>query len=104
LSGGQKQRLVLARALVEDKPVLILDDPVSQLDTQTAQRVIDGIHRLTKDRTCILISHRLSALAACDTIYVLENGRISAGGSHAHLLETSQYYRHAFDVQQFEET
>ncbi|MCF8074817.1 MAG: ABC transporter ATP-binding protein/permease [Desulfotignum sp.] len=104
LSGGQKQRLVLARALVEDKPVLILDDPVSQLDTQTAQRVIDGIHHLTKDRTCILISHRLSALAACDTIYVLENGRISAGGSHAHLLDTSQYYRHAFDVQQFEET
>lgn len=98
LSGGQKQRLALARALVEDKPVLILDDPVSQLDTQTARRVIDAIHGLTADRTCIIISHRLSALAACDMIYVLENGRIRAGGSHARLLETSRYYRHAFDV------
>lgn len=104
LSGGQKQRLALARALVEDKPVLILDDPVSQLDTQTARRVIDAIHGLTADRTCIIISHRLSALAACDMIYVLENGRIRAGGSHARLLETSRYYRHAFDVQQFEDT
>jgi ATP-binding cassette, subfamily B, multidrug efflux pump len=103
LSGGQKQRLALARALVEDKPVLILDDPVSQLDTQTARRVIDAIHNLTADRTCIIISHRLSALAACDRIYVLENGRIRADGSHARLLETSRYYRHAFDVQQFED-
>ncbi|MDT8378579.1 MAG: ABC transporter ATP-binding protein [Desulfotignum sp.] len=103
LSGGQKQRLALARALVENKPVLILDDPVSQLDTQTARRVIDGIHRLTKDRTCIIISHRLSALSACDTIYILENGRVCAGGPHSLLLETCRYYRHAFDVQQFEE-
>jgi ABC-type multidrug transport system fused ATPase/permease subunit len=65
--------------------------------------VIDGIHRLTTDRTCIIISHRLSALSACDTIYVLENGRVCAGGPHALLLETSRYYRHAFDVQQFED-
>jgi ATP-binding cassette, subfamily B, multidrug efflux pump len=104
LSGGQKQRLALARALVADKPVLILDDPVSQLDTQTARRVIDAIHGLTAGRTCMIISHRLSALAACDRIYVLENGRIRDGGSHARLLETSRYYRHAFDVQQFEDT
>ncbi len=103
LSGGQKQRLALARALVEDKPVLILDDPVSQLDTQTARRVIHGIHGLTADRTCIIISHRLSALSACNTIHILENGRIQASGSHVRLLETSRYYRHAFDVQQFEE-
>lgn len=103
LSGGQKQRLALARALVEKKPVLILDDPVSQLDTQTARRVIDGILGLTKDSTCIIISHRLSALAACDMIYVLENGRIQAGGSHTRLLETSRYYRRAFEVQQFED-
>jgi ATP-binding cassette, subfamily B, multidrug efflux pump len=104
LSGGQKQRLALARALVEDKPVLILDDPVSQLDTQTARRVINGIHDLTADRTCITISHRVSALAACDMIYILKNGRIRASGTHVRLLETSRYYRHAFDVQQFEDT
>jgi ATP-binding cassette subfamily B protein len=103
LSGGQKQRLALARALVEDTPVLILDDPVSQLDTRTARRVIDGITGKTCGRTCIFISHRLSALAACDVIYILENGRIKANGTHAELLETSPYYRHAFDVQQFED-
>ncbi len=104
LSGGQKQRLALARALVENKPVLILDDPVSQLDTQTARRVINGIHRFTVNRTCIIISHRLSALADCDFIHILENGRIQASGAHARLLEKSRYYRHAFEVQQFEET
>ncbi|MFO7913564.1 MAG: ABC transporter ATP-binding protein [Desulfotignum sp.] len=104
LSGGQKQRLALARALVEQKPVLILDDPVSQLDTQTAHKIIGGITRLTKGSTCIIISHRLSALADCDRIYILENGRIQASGSHAELLNTSRYYRHAFEVQQFEET
>lgn len=104
LSGGQKQRLALARALVEQKPVLILDDPVSQLDTQTAHKIIGGITRLTKGSTCIIISHRLSALADCDRIYILENGRIRASGSHAELLNTSRYYRHAFEVQQFEET
>jgi ATP-binding cassette, subfamily B, multidrug efflux pump len=103
LSGGQKQRLALARALVENTPVLILDDPVSQLDTRTARRVIDGILGLTSGRTCIFISHRLSALAACDVIYILKNGRIKDGGTHARLLETSAYYRHAFDVQQFED-
>lgn len=103
LSGGQKQRLALARALVEDTPVLILDDPVSQLDTRTARRVIDGILSHTSGRTGIFVSHRLSALAACNVIYILENGRIKAGGTHAKLLETSPYYRHAFDVQQFED-
>ncbi len=103
LSGGQKQRLSLARALMEQKPVLILDDPVSQLDTQTARKIIDRINRLTKGSTCIIISHRLSALAGCDRIYILENGRIRTSGSHAELLKTSRYYRHAFEVQQFEE-
>jgi ABC-type bacteriocin/lantibiotic exporter with double-glycine peptidase domain len=65
--------------------------------------VIDGILSITYGRTCIFISHRLSALAACDVIYILKNGRITAGGTHARLLETSSYYRHAFDVQQFED-
>jgi ATP-binding cassette, subfamily B, multidrug efflux pump len=102
LSGGQKQRLALARALAEDKPVLIMDDPVSQLDTRTARRVINGIHGLTAERTCLIISHRVSALAACDMIYILGNGRIHARGPHTRLLETSRYYRHAYDVQQFE--
>ncbi|HKL01970.1 MAG TPA: ABC transporter ATP-binding protein [Desulfotignum sp.] len=104
LSGGQKQRLALARALVEKKPVLILDDPVSQLDTRTARRVIAGIYNLTQGTTCFIISHRLSALAACDKIYILENGRIQAQGSHSDLLLTSRYYRDAFAVQQFEAT
>jgi ATP-binding cassette subfamily B protein len=89
---------------VKDTPVLILDDPVSQLDTRTARRVIDGIFRLTQGSTCFVISHRLSALAACDMIYILENGRIQAQGSHADLLISNRYYRDAFAVQQFEET
>ncbi len=65
--------------------------------------MINGILRLTSGRTCIFISHRLSALAACDVTYILKNGQIKASGTHARLLETSAYYRHAFDVQQFED-
>ncbi|MCG8617397.1 MAG: ABC transporter ATP-binding protein/permease, partial [Desulfobacterales bacterium] len=103
LSGGQKQRVALARTLIADTPVLLLDDPVSQLDTQTAQHVIDRINRLNPDATMIMVSHRLSALAGCDRIYILDKGVISDQGSHDRLKETNAFYRESYRVQQFEE-
>lgn len=103
LSGGQKQRVALARTLIADTPVLLLDDPVSQLDTQTAQNVIDRINRRNPEATMIMVSHRLSALAGCDRIYILDKGIISDQGTHDRLKETNAFYRESYRVQQFEE-
>ena len=103
LSGGQKQRIALARTLMIKKPIIILDDPISQMDTHTASRVIKQINQLDLQATLIIISHRISALASCDTIYILKNGTIDHAGTHTHLVRTDPFYRESFLVQQFEE-
>jgi ATP-binding cassette subfamily B protein len=103
LSGGQKQRVALARTLIRPKPVILLDDPVSQLDTQTAQNVIQGIMQKNEDAAMIIISHRLSALAGCHCIYIMDKGQITAQGSHDQLKASNEFYRESFRVQQFEE-
>ncbi len=103
LSGGQKQRIALARTLIIKKPIVILDDPVSQVDTHTASKLIAAISQMNMGAAFIIISHRISALAACDRIYILKNGRIDHSGSHGELIETNRFYRESFRVQQFEE-
>jgi ATP-binding cassette subfamily B protein len=103
LSGGQKQRIALARTLVNEKPIVILDDPVSQVDTHTASKLIAAIHQMNSGSSFIIISHRISALASCDRIHILKNGRIDHSGSHQELIETSRFYGESFRVQQFEE-
>jgi ATP-binding cassette subfamily B protein len=102
LSGGQKQRLTLARTLVRPKPVVLLDDPVSHLDTRTAKQVIRGISRINRDAVMVMVSHRLSALADCDRVYVMDNGRIVDQGTHAQLKASNAFYRTSFKVQQSE--
>ncbi|WP_321494699.1 ABC transporter ATP-binding protein [uncultured Desulfobacter sp.] len=102
LSGGQKQRVTLARTLVRPKPVILLDDPVSQLDTRTAERVIQGISEMHRNSVMIMVSHRLSALAGCDRIYVMENGKIADQGTHEQLKISNAFYRTSFKVQQSE--
>lgn len=100
LSGGQKQRLVLARALIADPPILLLDDPVGQVDTQTAAAIIDTIRSLARDRTTLIVSHRINALSFADQILVMDNGRVTASGTHEELLAASPYYASAHAVQQ----
>lgn len=100
LSGGQKQRVALARTLVTDKPVILLDDPVSQLDTRTAEKVIKGIETANPGATMIMVSHRISALAGCEEIIVMDKGRIAARGRHDDLKQSNRFYREAFQVQQ----
>ncbi|MFH2093009.1 MAG: ABC transporter ATP-binding protein [Pseudomonadota bacterium] len=103
LSGGQKQRIALARTLIVKQPIIILDDPISQMDTQTASRVMSQVHQMQMDAIRIIISHRISALAACDKIYILNKGRIHHSGTHQELIKTDRFYSESFKVQQFEE-
>ena len=103
LSGGQKQRISLARTLLLEKPIIILDDPISQMDTHTASQVISQLNRMNLNATLIIISHRISALAACDRIYTIKDGRIGHSGTHEQLLETDRFYKKSYAVQQFEE-
>ncbi len=100
LSGGQKQRMVLARALIQNPPVLLLDDPVGQVDAQTAAAIIDTIRALAKDRTTLIVSHRIAAVSFADRIIVLDHGHIVESGSHKALMDANAYYAAAFSTQQ----
>jgi ATP-binding cassette, subfamily B, bacterial HlyB/CyaB len=92
LSGGQRQRLAIARALITNPRVLILDEATSALDAESEAIVNANILRIAKDRTLIIISHRLSSLVAADSILVLERGRVYDIGRHDELLERCDIY------------
>jgi ATP-binding cassette subfamily B protein/subfamily B ATP-binding cassette protein MsbA len=93
LSGGERQRLSVARAIVKDAPILILDEPTSSLDSISEEIVFAALRRLRAGRTTIVIAHRLSTVRDADRILVLDGGRIAARGRHDELLKTSQLYR-----------
>jgi ABC-type multidrug transport system fused ATPase/permease subunit len=97
LSGGQRQRIAIARALVIDPRVLILDDATASVDATTEAHIRLGLREAMKDRTTIIIAHRLSTIALADELIVLEEGRIVARGSHDELLEESSVYREIYD-------
>ena len=103
LSGGQKQRIVLARALLSETPFLLLDDPISQVDTATAERIIAAIRVLKGRQTLLLVSHRLSALRHCERIIVMDQGQITATGRHAQLIQQPGYYAEVWRRQAFQE-
>jgi len=103
LSGGQKQRIALARCLLKESDILILDDPISQVDLETGTAIIDTIKSLTGRKTIIIVSHRISAVSFADRIIALERGRIIEEGTHRELLAGRQYYARAYQLQEFEE-
>lgn len=103
LSGGQKQRIALARAFLHDSPILLLDDPISQVDMETGANIVKSIYEMAREKTTVIVSHRLSALSFADNIIVLENGKIIASGTHAQLMETSTYYAETYKLQEIEE-
>ncbi len=99
LSGGQRQRLALARALVQDAPILLLDDALSAVDAETETNILDALRRRRGRRTTIVIAHRLSTLAHADKVIVLESGRIIQYGTHAELIGREGLYRRLWDIQ-----
>ena len=103
LSGGQKQRVALARCLLQEAAVLVLDDPISQVDLETGTAIIDMIKSLIAEKTIIIVSHRISAVSFADQIIALEKGRIIERGPHRALIATNQYYGKTFQLQEIEE-
>jgi ATP-binding cassette subfamily B protein len=93
LSGGQRQRIAIARAVLSDPRILVLDDATSSVDASTEQEIKTALREVMRDRTTFVIAHRLSTITLADQIVVLEGGRIAAHGSHDELLEESDLYR-----------
>jgi ATP-binding cassette subfamily B protein len=103
LSGGQKQRTAIARAILRNPKVLILDDALSSVDTATEERILSGLAEVMRGRTSILISHRVSTVRSADRIIVLDRGRIVEQGTHAELIAAGGYYADLYQKQLLEE-
>ncbi len=103
LSGGQKQRIALARALLQEPTILILDDPVSQVDMETGNTIINTIRSKADRSTIIIVSHRLPAVRFADQIIALSKGRIVESGTHDELMANDEYYAKTFRLQEIEE-
>ena len=99
LSGGQRQRLAIARAVLLDPPVLILDDSTSSVDTRTEERIRQAMESVMRNRTTFVIAHRLSTVHRADQIVVLQNGRIAEQGTHRELLALDGLYKEIYDLQ-----
>ena len=100
VSGGQKQRISIARALMKDANILILDDAVSAVDLRTEKAILDNLRRIRKGKTTILIAHRISTVEGMDKIIFLDEGRVTAVGTHAELVESCPDYRTMVELQQ----
>lgn len=100
VSGGQKQRLCIARALIKKPKIVIMDDSTSAVDTATDARLRDAMHRELKDTTTITIAQRITSIADCDMIIVMDDGKICDVGTHDELMKTSEIYREVYQSQQ----
>ena len=103
VSGGQKQRISIARALLKDAPILILDDSVSAVDTRTEKIILDNLKSTRAGKTTLLIAHRISTVEGLDKIVFLDDGRVEAVGPHDELYATCAEYRRMVDLQRLED-
>ncbi|HEX7844186.1 MAG TPA: ATP-binding cassette domain-containing protein, partial [Chitinophagaceae bacterium] len=100
LSGGERQRLTIARAVVKNPPILILDEATSSLDTESERLVQDAINNMMQNRTSIVIAHRLSTIRHADEIIVLQKGKIVERGNHEQLLAQNGFYKKLVEMQE----
>jgi len=103
LSGGQKQRTALARAVIRDPRILILDDALSSVDTDTERRILARLRDVMASRTCLVISHRISAIKHADWIVVLRDGRVAEEGAHETLVAQGGLYADLYERQLLQE-
>jgi subfamily B ATP-binding cassette protein MsbA len=99
LSGGQRQRIAIARAIIRDAPILIMDEPTTGLDAASEQLVLDALKNLMKGRTCIINAHRLATVRRADAIFVLKEGKIVEQGTHHELLSRGGLYAMLYEIQ-----
>lgn len=99
LSGGQKQRIAIARAMIMNPSILIMDDSTSAVDMQTEGKIQKAMREIMKGRTTFIIAHRISSVKHCDQIFVLNEGEIEERGTHEELLQEHGIYRRIYDIQ-----
>jgi ATP-binding cassette subfamily B protein len=102
LSGGQKQRISIARALIKDPHIVVFDDCLSAVDARTEKEILGNLNRYLKDKTAIIITHRIFTLFDFDQIVVMEDGKMVEKGTHAELLAQNGYYTYLYEQQQLE--
>lgn len=99
LSGGQKQRLNIARALLKDSSIILIDDALSNIDVENEKKILSNIYSYKKLKTVIIVSNRISTISSCDQIIVLDNGNLVQNGTHNELLNVNGYYKRIHDIQ-----
>ena len=97
MNGGQRQRISIARAILKDSPILIMDEATSSVDNDTERKIQDALMKLFVNRTVIIIAHSLSTVKMADRIYVLENGQIVEEGKHKELIDYDGIYNNLFE-------
>jgi ATP-binding cassette subfamily B protein len=101
LSGGQRQRLTIARALIPDPSIMIFDDALSMVDTRTEERILNQIMKIRRNKTNLIVSHRISTISRADRIVVIEHGELVEQGSHYELIELGRVYARLYRRQEF---
>jgi subfamily B ATP-binding cassette protein MsbA len=99
LSGGQKQRISIARAILKNSPIILLDEATSSLDSEAEEKIRYALDNLTKNKTTLIISHKFSSIINCDKIYILSKGKIIDEGTHSELVKNSTVYKNLYDKQ-----
>ena len=99
LSGGERQRIAIARALLKDAPILLLDEATASLDAESEREIQDALSTLKKGRTTLVIAHRLATVRSADRIYVLDDGKVVENGSHLELVALEGLYRRLYALQ-----